>query len=215
MMRKLLGILFIIVGIAMLAAGGMLLSRNVQEDSSARRAADSRLPKLRDEITALAEEKPNLPEIYVREERISEEDAPYEAETVEIDGTRYIGILALPALGLELPVTADWSYAKLRSGPCRYYGSAETEDLVICGHNYMSVFGRLREMNTGDGVYFTEADGTLHSYVVSETEILEPTAIEEMTESDSALTLYTCTFGGKFRVTVRCSETTQQKQKQA
>jgi sortase A len=39
---------------------------------------------------------------------------------------------------------------------------------------------------------------------VAEVETLEPTAVEEMTNSGYALTLFTCTYGGQSRVTVRC-----------
>jgi len=35
-------------------------------------------------------------------------------------------------------------------------------------------------------------------------ETLQPTAVEEMCSGDWDLTLFTCTLGGKFRVTVRC-----------
>ena len=34
-------------------------------------------------------------------------------------------------------------------------------------------------------------------------EILQPTAVEEMTAGEFDLTLFTCTYGGKSRVTVR------------
>ena len=35
-------------------------------------------------------------------------------------------------------------------------------------------------------------------------EILQPTAVEEMTSGDYDLTLFTCTYGGATRFTVRC-----------
>lgn len=41
-------------------------------------------------------------------------------------------------------------------------------------------------------------------YEVAEIEILSPDAVEEMTEDDGDLTLFTCTLGGGSRVTVRC-----------
>jgi sortase A len=59
-------------------------------------------------------------------------------------------------------------------------------------------------MNVGDTVYFTDMDDKVYTYEVAETETLAPTAIEEMTTSGYDLTLFTCTYGGKSRVTVRC-----------
>lgn len=41
-------------------------------------------------------------------------------------------------------------------------------------------------------------------YEVIELETLSPFAIEEMTGGNWDLTLFTCTVGGQYRVTVRC-----------
>jgi sortase A len=123
---------------------------------------------------------------------------------VEIDGRLYIGYLFIPALGLELPVQSQWDYPGLKISPCRYVGSTKTDDLVIAAHNYDRHFGRISKLAQGDLVYFTDMDGVQTTYQVMETLILQPTAIEEMTTSGYDLTLFTCTYGGKTRVTVRC-----------
>jgi sortase A len=78
--------------------------------------------------------------------------------------------------------------------------------MVIAAHNYKTHFGRLRELQLGDEIQFTDVDGNKFLYTVEELEILSPTAVEEMTDSGWALTLFTCTIGGKTRVAVRCSE---------
>ena len=46
--------------------------------------------------------------------------------------------------------------------------------------------------------------GAVRRYTVAEVTTLEPTAVEQMTDSGYNLTLFTCTYGGKSRVTVRC-----------
>lgn len=38
----------------------------------------------------------------------------------EVDGQRYIGVLRIPVLSLELPVISEWSYSGLKESPCRY-----------------------------------------------------------------------------------------------
>lgn len=208
-MRKFIGLLLILSGCVLLGLSARLLLLNENENLDAKQASAQGVTALHTVISARTKHETKLPEIYredVPAEPLAKEDIPYEAETVQLDGTRYIGILALPTLGLELPVAARWSYPQLKSTPCRYYGSAETGDLVICGHNYSAVFGHLKDLHLGDPVYLTEADGTLHSYAVSVYEILEPTDIAKMTESGAALTLYTCTYGGQQRVTIRCTE---------
>jgi sortase A len=123
---------------------------------------------------------------------------------VEIDGRLYIGYLSIPALDLELPVQSQWDYPGLKISPCRYYGSTKTDDLVIAAHNYARHFGGLMQLSPGDLVYFTDMDGVVNRYQVEEVDVLNPTDIEEMTAGEYDLTLFTCTYGGKSRVTVRC-----------
>ena len=126
--------------------------------------------------------------------------------TVEVDGWAYVGTLAIPSLGLELPVKADWSYDGLLTSPCRYTGSAYRGDLVVLAHNYTSHFGTLKYLSPGDDVYFTDVDGNVFYYRVAEVETLDPYAVDEMTNSGWDLTLFTCTLGGQSRVTVRCEQ---------
>jgi sortase A len=123
---------------------------------------------------------------------------------VEINGRLYIGYLSIPALDLELPVQSQWDYPSLKVSPCRYYGSTKTDDLVIAAHNYARHFGGLMQLSPGDLVYFTDMDGVVNRYQVEEVDVLNPTDIEEMTAGEYDLTLFTCTYGGKSRVTVRC-----------
>ena len=128
----------------------------------------------------------------------------FEMTEVEIDGYAYIGYLSIPRLQKELPVMADWDYTRLEIAPCRYTGSVRGEDLVIMAHNYSSHFGGLAELSEGDSVIFTDMDGVVTEYQVVAQDILDPYAVEEMTSGDFDLTLFTCTYGGKSRVTVYC-----------
>lgn len=124
----------------------------------------------------------------------------------DIDGNLYVGILRIPKLGLELPVMNDWSESKLQLAPCRYTGSVYTADMVICAHNYSTHFGRLTELSVGDEILFIGADGLLRTYTVADFETLAPTDVAYMTDGEWPLTLFTCTWGGRSRVTVRCEE---------
>ena len=123
-----------------------------------------------------------------------------------VDGNRFVGVLRLPSLGLELPVMSDWSYAGLRVAPCRYFGSAYSDDLVIAAHNYSTHFGHLGELAYGDEVSFTDVRGNVFLYEVASMEKLGAHDVQEMTDSGYDLTLFTCTLGGANRVVVRCEE---------
>ena len=123
---------------------------------------------------------------------------------VEIDGNEYVGEISIPAIGIDLPVMSEWSYPRLKIAPCRQFGSSRTDDLVIAAHNYESHFGKLTSLTAGDSVTFTDMDGIVNEYVVNKVEVLDPHSVEEVEHSGYALVLYTCTYGGKTRVTVFC-----------
>ena len=127
-----------------------------------------------------------------------------EMPTREIDGQTYIGMVEVPALELSLPVISEWTYPRLKKAPCRYVGSVYSKDMVICGHNYDRHFGRLKDLAVGDEVRFTDMDGNVFFYSVCGTEQLGKYAVEDMLAGEWDLTLFTCTKGGRMRVTVRC-----------
>lgn len=125
--------------------------------------------------------------------------------TVEADGHRYVGFLEIPAISRILPVMDDWSYPNLKIAPNRFIGTVYAHDMIVCAHNYDRHFGLIKTLNAGDEVVFTDVYGDRFLYEVSETTILQPTDVEEMTDpEDWDLTLFTCTIGGATRVTVRC-----------
>ena len=191
-------------GLLLIAAALALAAYNVIDAQRAARSAAQALEAL-SQTTAVSATDP---------EQASADDAPaYLADpempmpTVSFDGNDYIGRVDVPSLGLSLPVISEWSYPRLKIAPCRYTGSAYLDNLIIAAHNYSSHFGNLNRLNTGDTVTFTDVDGNQFTYAVSLIEDLPGTAIEEMQAGEWDLTLFTCTLGGRSRVTVRCERT--------
>ena len=191
-------------GLLLIAAALALAAYNVIDAQRAARSAAQALEAL-SQTTAVSAAEP---------EQASADDAPaYLADpempmpTVSFDGNDYIGRVDVPSLGLSLPVISEWSYPRLKIAPCRYTGSAYLDNLIIAAHNYSSHFGNLNRLNNGDTVTFTDVDGNQFTYAVSRIEDLPGTAIEEMQAGEWDLTLFTCTLGGRSRVTVRCERT--------
>ena len=123
----------------------------------------------------------------------------------EIDGETYVALLEIPSLGLELPVLSHWSYDALRIAPCRYSGSLYLNNLVIAGHNYTTHFAPLWSMRPGDAVIVTDMDGSRFRFIAAEIHTLSPDQVQEMTESEWDLTLFTCTADGSARFAVCCT----------
>lgn len=204
------GFALIGTGTVLILSALLLFLLNLREDRQAGQGAGEQLAALQQTIRerspaerAAASGEPGSPGGPGAEtpERTGPEAEP---SPLLIDGYAYLGYLSLPALELELPVLADWNYDWLQLAPCRQFGTAPGDDLVIAAHNYESHFGRLRELSPGDPLSFTAADGSLYSYAVNRIAILEPGRVEEVQNSGHALVLYTCTVGGQARVIAFC-----------
>lgn len=195
------GSILITLGALLLAAALGLTAFNLYEDHRAAANAGATAQQLRQELPAPPVNREETEEEAVPDYVLAPE---MEMPTVTVDGQDYIGTLQLPSLELEFPVISRWNYSRLKLAPCRYAGSAYTGDLVIAAHNYSRHFGRLKDLAQGDLVRFTDADGNVFTYAVAAREVLLPTAVEEMTAGEWDLTLFTCTLGGRSRVTVRC-----------
>ena len=204
---------FVIGTICLLAAAALFLL-NLLEDQAAGKQADRILDDIHEvipipedafsDVQTILNEEDNMPDEQVIPDYILNPDM--DMPTIEIDGNRYIGTISFPSLDLVLPIMDSWSYPKLRIAPCLYSGSIYKRNAVIAGHNYVSHLGRLPDLHIGDAVCFTDADGNVFDYVVVVQEVLAPTAIDEMVESDADLSLFACTIGGASRFTVRCMQ---------
>ena len=193
----------------LLAAG--LTIYNTRDASRAEKTAQERLEELDREIA----ENTTRAAADTADETATGQSA--QTETMEeqempvllADNEGYIGILEIPSLNLRLPILSSLDYAKLRIAPCRYDGSAYQDDMILAAHNYSRHFGQIKDLQPGDIVNFTDTEGHIFSYTVQETEYLKGTDIDKMYEGDWDLTLFTCTLGGRKRVTVRCVKTNE------
>ena len=206
-MRKLLGILCILMGFALIAGALALVVSNEQEDLAAESYVSEIVPILREEInrtrqTASAE--PTMPQENVPESLLKPEDLIMTEKI--INGYAYIGYLSIPDLNLELPIMSGWDSRRLQISPCRFTGTLRGEDLVIMAHNYNSHFGRLSKLAEGAKIIFTDMDGNVWHYGVAAMDILPAEAVEEMTAGEYDLTLFTCAPNRTQRITVRCNK---------
>lgn len=133
------------------------------------------------------------------------QEQPGDGMTVRmIDQVDYIGIVEIPSLSLKLPIINDWDDAKLKIAPCRYIGSAYDGNMIISGHSYKKHFRYIRNLPVGASVIFTDFEGTRFVYEVTSYEVIGGTDVENMLSGDWDLSLFTCTYNGSARHTVRC-----------
>lgn len=202
------GIVCMIIGLLLIAAALCLTMYNMWDNKRAAENVQKGCEAVEQEIAKALEITRRAEQEVLDEGEIWYPDyvlnPDMDMPEAEIDGWTYIGVLEIPSLELSLPIISQWSYAALRVAPCRYVGSVYNDSMVIAAHNYASHFGNLKNISIGDEVRFTDMDGNVFYYEAAELEVLEPTAIEDMTAGDWDLSLFTCTIGGQYRVTVRC-----------
>lgn len=197
-MRKFFGAALLLVGVLLVGGALTLFVYNQRQTEQAQQTASELLESVKTEIYA---QKPAQPQT-------TESEIPNIYDTtmkeVPVNGHASIGYLSIPDVGLELPVLSRTDDDLLKIAPCRFSGTLLGEDLVIGAHNYDSSFGRLHRVTLDTPVFFTDVDGQVWSYRVAEVETLMPDESERLCEGVYPLTLYTCTYGGQSRITLRC-----------
>lgn len=131
------------------------------------------------------------------------EPTPEMEQTTPVSGEiAGIGILTIPRIDAKLPITAGVTEEQLKvsegwvtqSAPIGGEGNA-----VIAGHRsytYGRHFNRLGELEAGDEIRYTTAEGVDMTFLVSEILTIEPgdpATFAASPEGVSQLTLYTCT----------------------
>ena len=204
MKRK--GSFWIALGLLLITAALFLTGRNLSESRRAKESSTEIMMQLDASGKRKNQDSGAAPSDFVTEpslpDYVRNPDMEMPVETIQ--GNEYIGVLTIPALDLELPVMSQWSYSKLNVAPCRYAGSAYQNNMILLAHNFPSHFGGLKKLSIADPVFFADVDGNVFCYEVVELEVLDADAVEEMESGDWDLTLFTCTVGGKSRLTVRC-----------
>ena len=192
-MKRRLGIFLMALGVLLLVGAGYSFLSNGAEEEAGGNAAQQVMEDMQQALFGA----PPL--------TAAPSPAPFAREMPEImiDGQAYIGYLELPTIDLKLPVMSEWSYPKLKTAPCRYWGNAYDDSMVILAHNYGRHFGKISTLEIGDPVQFIDAEGNILRYEVAGHEVLESTDVRKMITDQWDLTLFTCTYGGLKRATVR------------
>ena len=173
------GVVLLVAGLILILTAIGWIVFNVMEDSQAGKQAKVLLEHFNEEI-----EKPTMQEVDSK--------------------SPFCGKVIIEKLGVELPVFEEWDYKKLKEAPCRYTGNITSNNMVIAAHNYQSHFGNLKSLKIGDEIIFTDVIKQNHIFQVKDMILLDGSAISDMQAGNWDLTLFTCTKGGRQRVTVRC-----------
>ena len=210
--KRIDGVIAAVLGACLVIFSVGLTMYNIISDRKAGKESEEIVGELLSDIPWHTEE-PEIQNETAYEEVYTEPEVPFyeinpemDMPEKEIDSRYYIGVLYIDTLGLELPVRSELTYTGLRMSPCRYKGSVYQRNLIIAAHNYNSHFGKLKNLPIGSVVRFIDVDGNEFEYTADSIEVINGTNVDAMDEGEWDLTLFTCTYGGVERVTVRCRE---------
>lgn len=199
-MNKKKGTIWMSVGLLLLSAALILTINNILGERRAQRISQDVANQLAQQITVFQEDGNGngIPDYVLYPNK--------EMPIIVINGKKYIGYLEIPALDKKLPVAAgEWSEEKLKYGPCLYEGSVYQDNIVIAGHNYRSQLGSLYRLPLESEVRFVDGEGNVFTYYVGDTEVINQNDVDAMLEDGEwDLTIFTCTWSGRERYTVRC-----------
>jgi sortase A len=225
-MRSKTGIFLMVLGTMLIAAALSLAVYNYHEDKVAGEAAESVMSDLEKAIAENAKQQAQEASQNVRgltgqsqsssdttEHVIVNKDSLVSVSedknnershsSLYVGSHYYVGIITIPELGIRLPVIDSYEGDNLSYAPCLYSGYVDTQ-MIICAHNYNTHFGRIKELESGSVVIFTDIYGNDYRYNVMDIEIVPGDDSNKMEAGEWDLSLFTCTFDGSDRVTVRC-----------
>lgn len=186
----------------MIAAAAALALYNHSNDIESGKRAKDITEKIKAEIVANSDGEV-INDVPSDENAAESEDAA----VLDLGGVEWIGLLEIPSLGVELPVSRDCNYKYMKSGLCRYSGNAAEGDMIVCGHNYRSFLQNLSDISEGDEVYFTDCSGRVYEYKVTQMQLIGGDRRDKLYEDqdDWQLTVFTCNYSGYSRYVVRCA----------
>lgn len=126
-MKRKAGRLCMVLGVVLILSAAGLLGYNRWDASRAEKASQEVLGELEQTMQkTITEHRQQAAAAAAAPQPVL--DPAQEMTTVEVEEHAYIGVLSIPAAGLELPVMAQWSYAGrcVRTGyPVRVTDTAE------------------------------------------------------------------------------------------
>ena len=84
---------------------------------------------------------------------------------LSVDGTDFLGIVALPRYKSTLPVCADWG--EISKYPCRFSGSIYNGTMQIGATTQKGQYDFYRELSVGDTVSYIDVEGNRYTFTIT------------------------------------------------
>ena len=169
--------------------------------------------KQHDDLVYDSENK-KIVELFHKQESKDSEDVEQKKQVdLEYKGHKVIGLIEIPATGIEYPILDKTTKLAMRTSISRFYGGEINEygNVSLAGHNNYSgtMFGKNKNLKLGDKVLLTDLTGRTIEYKIYEIFVTDPddtTILETKDETKREVTLITCKNGRSERLIIKARE---------
>ena len=144
--------------------------------------------------------------IPTREAGMKKDESEDQMPVYEIGGEEFICLLEIPIFDLTLPVSAEWEKKQLNDYPCRFWGSAYSDTLMVGGADTEGQFDVLSMLDLGDEIFVTDLTGAEYAYKVERIDRSKTAEAEKLYNPDYDLTLFVRDTYGLDYIIVRCKD---------
>ena len=132
-----------------------------------------------------------------------------EMPVLQIDGQDYVCLLEVPGYGITLPVANQWDRGDVFSHPCRFFGSAYDDSLIIGGADQPGQLDFMSRLDLGDSIRITDMTGAEFRYEVSRIDRASSADYDVLASQAYTLTLFVRSSHFHEYILVRCTATAQ------
>lgn len=132
----------------------------------------------------------------------------------EYEGFETIGLIEIPATGVNTPILSNVTVKGMEKAPCLLYKTGELNDVgnsLIIGHNFRNgtLFSNNNNLNINDKIYITSLNGIKKEYIIYDKFIStaeDVSFIKRDTNNKSEITLSCCTDDDLNRIIILARE---------
>lgn len=222
-MKKILGIVFIILGIGAFSIpivfqmytkyrqGQMLdyFMEQIEESNN----SDSNSDKTDPEHTLNPEQEYNELELSVEDsDDATKKEKKNDTIKNILKNQKVIGIIEIKKIKITFAVVEGTDRENIRGAIGHMKGTADigqNGNCVLAGHRggmYGTFFKNIHKLDSGDAVVLTDENGNIFTYEVYDSYVVEPSdmSVVENTDDERQLTLISCENNGTKRLIVKC-----------
>lgn len=151
-------------------------------------------------------------EVKTQIEQVGDDKEQKEVQ-VEYKGYNVVGIISIPAIGIEYPILDTTNEKTMKVAITKFWGNDVNElgNFTMAGHNNKdgTMFGKTKRLSIGDKIEMTDLTGKTIEYEIFDQYLIDPndvSCVKSVKENTREVTLITCANGRSNRLITKARE---------